>query len=78
MLTVMILSCHRPLFFSDAVSGAKASANIYSLIETTKANNLEPFAYLKHVLTELPKASCVEDTDALLPYKLMIELSQAA
>ena len=55
--------------FSDTVSGAKASANLYSLIETVKTNGLEPFGYLKHVFTELPKATCVEDIEALLPFK---------
>ena len=33
-----------------------------------KANGLEPYHYLKRVFTELPKASCVEDIQALLPY----------
>ena len=35
--------------------GIKASANLYSLIETAKANVLEPYAYLWQVFTELPK-----------------------
>ena len=56
--------------FSDTVHGAKASANLYSIIETAKANGLEPYAYLRHVFTELPKAKCVEDIEALLPYRL--------
>ena len=64
--------------FSDTVSGAKASANLYSLIETAKANGLEPFAYLKHVVTELPKATCVEDIEALLPYKHISDRAKAA
>ena len=64
--------------FSDTVSGAKASANLYSIIETAKANGLEPYAYLKHVFTELPKATCVEDIEALLPFKPVAELEQAA
>ena len=38
--------------FSDTVSGAKASANLYSLNETAKINGLESFAYLKKVFTE--------------------------
>jgi len=42
--------------FSASVAGAKASANLYSLIETAKANGLEPYAYLKHVFTQLPNA----------------------
>ncbi len=53
--------------FSDSVRGVKASANLYSLIETAKANGLEPYAYLRRVFTELPKADTVEAIEALLP-----------
>ena len=64
--------------FSDTVSGAKVSANLYSLIETAKANGLEPYTYLKHVFTELPRATSVEDIEALLPFKPVIELEKVA
>ena len=53
--------------FSASVKGVKASANLYSLIETAKANGLEPYAYLRQVFTELPKADTVEAIEALLP-----------
>jgi transposase len=56
--------------FSDTVAGAQASANLYSLIETAKANALEPYHYLRHVFTELPKAQSLEHIEALLPHKL--------
>ena len=39
----------------DTVSGAKSSAVIYSLVETAKENGLNPYAYFKYLLTELPK-----------------------
>ena len=45
----------------DSVKGAQASAVIYSIVETAKANNLKPYEYLKHLLTEVPKH--MEDTD---------------
>ena len=64
--------------FSDTVSGAKASANLYSLIETAKANGLEPYDYLKRVFTELPKATAVEDIETLLPIRRVIDLEQVA
>lgn len=41
--------------FHDSVKGASASAVIYSLSETAKLNNLRPYHYFKHLLTELPK-----------------------
>lgn len=53
--------------FSDTVRGAEASANLYSLIETAKANGLELYPYLCHLLTELPKATTVDEIEALLP-----------
>ena len=56
--------------FSDTVHGAKASANLYSLLESAKLNHLEPYAYLKHIFTELPKATAVEHFEALLPYRV--------
>jgi transposase len=53
--------------FSASVKGVKASANLYSLIETAKANDLEPYAYLRHLYAELPNADTVEAVEALLP-----------
>jgi len=53
--------------FSTSVEGVNASANLYSLIETTKANGLEPYAYLRYLFTELPRADTVEAIEALLP-----------
>jgi transposase len=58
------------LLFSVTGKGAKASANLYSLVETAKANNVEPSVYLKEVFTRLPAAICVEDIEALLPWNI--------
>ncbi len=55
--------------FADTVRGAEASANLYSLIETAKANSIEPWAYLQRVFAELPKAVTLEDVEALLPHR---------
>lgn len=55
--------------FSDTPAGAEASARLYSLIETAKANGIEPYAYLRQVFTELPRAENLADIEALLPYK---------
>ena len=64
--------------FCDSVAGANASANLYSLIETAKANGIEPYAYLKHLFTELPQASTVEDIEALLPIQSIETHREAA
>jgi len=55
--------------FSSSVEGAQASAMYYSLIETAKANGLEPFDYLSKVLENLPHAKTLEDFERLLPFK---------
>ena len=39
----------------DTIRGAESSAIIYSIAETAKANNLKPYEYFEHLLTELPK-----------------------
>ncbi len=54
--------------FSDTPKGATASAQLYSLVETAKANGQEPYAWLRHALERLPQASSVEDYEALLPW----------
>jgi transposase len=54
--------------FADTVSGAKASAHLYSLVQTARANELEPYAYLQRLFAQLPKAKTVEDFEVLLPF----------
>lgn len=54
--------------FNDTPKGATASAQLYSLVETAKANGQEPYAWLRHALERLPQASSVEDYEALLPW----------
>jgi len=55
--------------FADSQSGAVASANLYSLLETVRANEFNDYAYLKHVLTELP-ALKGQAVDQLLPWNV--------
>lgn len=54
--------------FSDTPKGAHASALIYSLVETAKANGQEPYAWLRYVLERLPQATSVDALEALLPW----------
>lgn len=54
--------------FSASPKGATASANLYSLIETAKANGLEPYGYLRKIFTELPQATSLKKIEALLPW----------
>ena len=56
--------------FADTSRGARASATIYSLIETAKANGLEPYDYLLHVLNRIATADTPDKIDALLPWNV--------
>lgn len=56
--------------FSGSPGGAHASAGLYSLIETAKANGHEPYAYLCHLFENLPLCQTVAQREALLPYLL--------
>lgn len=56
--------------FCDTVNGAHASARLYSVIETAKANGLEPYQYLRYLFRELPKAGCEADVQKLLPWRV--------
>jgi len=56
--------------FSASPEGAAASASLYSLIETAKANGLEPYWYFRYLLEQLPDAMTEDDFKALLPQYL--------
>ena len=53
--------------FSGHPRGAAASAFLYSLIETAKANGLKPCLYMRHLFDQLPLAKTEEDYRSLLP-----------
>lgn len=57
--------------FSNTANGANASAILYSIIETAKANGLTPFNYLMLLLEELPKKP--DDLDYLMPWNVQLE-----
>ena len=58
----------RAWLFADTPKGARASASCFSLVETAKANGLEPYAYLEYVLQRIAAADTLEKLEALLPW----------
>ena len=56
--------------FSYDKLGAQASANLYSLVLTARANGVEPFAYLNYLFDRLPLATNVQALEALLPWNV--------
>ena len=60
--------------FHDTVKGARASAIIYSLVETAKLNNLNIYAYLETVLLYMPDyKNEPEGIEELMPWSEMIQ-----
>ncbi|KHA55316.1 transposase [Aeromonas hydrophila] len=57
---------------TDSAQGAKASATCYSLLETAKANRLEPSAYINYVLERIGEADSLEKLEALLPWNVAL------
>lgn len=64
--------------FSGTAEGAEASAMLYSLIETAKANRLEPYAYLRYIFEKIPVANTLDDLEALFPWNLSQRILLAA
>jgi len=59
--------------FSGSPRGAHASATLYTLVETAKANKLEPWAYLNYLFEKLPLAKSEQALLELLPQNLKTE-----
>ena len=60
----------RAWLFSDTPEGANASAAMFSMIETAKANGIEPPLYLQYVLTHIGNADTDEALEALMPWNM--------
>ncbi|MCE2594040.1 IS66 family transposase [Motilimonas cestriensis] len=61
--------------FSTSVGGAHASANLYSLVMTCRANDINPYYYFKELFRLLPTRSPEDDLSDLMPWS--IQLSEA-
>lgn len=62
--------------FSGSPKGAEASAGIYTLIETAKANGLNPWKYIRFILSDIPGTSFLEYPEYLeeyMPWDTMIQ-----
>ena len=62
----------------DTQYGALASANLYSVVGTCRANGINPHAYFTYLYEHLPRAVTVADLEALLPWNLKPLLKAAA
>lgn len=60
--------------FAGTPAGAEASATLYSLVESAKANKLEPYKYLRYLFEKLPFTVSVDDYKKLMPSYLTPEM----
>jgi transposase len=60
--------------FSNTPRGAESSAVLYSLIESAKANALQPYRYLRYLFDRIPGASSKEQLRVLLPDMITPEM----
>lgn len=56
--------------FSTSADGARASANLYSLVMTCRANDINPYYYFRYLFTELPKRKPEDDMADLMPWNV--------
>ena len=56
--------------FADTPDGARASAIFYTLIETAKANKVDPYEYLHYLISGIATSETVEGYEALLPWNM--------
>ena len=59
--------------FCNSIAGVKAAEILFSMIETCELHGVEPYAYLRLVLTEIPKAKTMGDIERLLPFNIKPE-----
>lgn len=56
--------------FAHRVEGTHAAATIFSLIETCKYHQVEPYEDLRYVLNKILSCTTLDELDALLPYNI--------
>ena len=55
--------------FADTAKGANASARVYSIVETAKANGLDVLKYLEELLLNMPSwDNTAEYLDEMMPW----------
>lgn len=63
--------------FSNTPQGARASAVIYSMVETAIANGLNPYYYLRYLFEQLPNMNLtdIDALDKVLPWSTTLPVS---
>lgn len=58
--------------FCDSIEGAKAAEVLFSLIETCVIHGVEPYTYLRHVLSIIPNTKTESELELLMPYNIKL------
>jgi transposase len=56
--------------FADSVNGAHAAATVFSLVETCKYHEIEPYNWFRYVLQQIPLCKTDAEIEALLPFNI--------
>ncbi len=64
----------KAFLFCNTPAGANACATFYTLVETAKANGMDPYRYVLHLCKHIATAQTVEDIEALLPWNVKAQL----
>jgi transposase len=56
--------------FADSVAGAEAAATLFSLVETCKYHDVEPYDWFRYVLQQIPLCKSDDEIEALLPFNI--------
>jgi hypothetical protein len=68
----------RAWLFLDTQIGARASANLFTLAQSCRANGVAPLAYFEHLYEHLPLATTAAELEALLPWNVKALLKAAS
>jgi len=60
--------------FANSVDGANAAATLFSLVETCKHHNIEPYDWFRYILQQMPLCQNEDEMEALLPFNINREL----
>lgn len=63
--------------FCQSVKGAEASAVLYSIVMTCRANDINPYYYFLHLFKTLPNLDDKSDLTALMPWNVQLDYASA-
>lgn len=70
MFLTLFCAGQKNFLFANTESGALESAVMYSIIETAKENNLDPYRYLTYIFTKAPNLKEYESIENFLPWNV--------